>query len=767
MTESIKPLSRIAVVVACLAALPADPASAQAMRSGTTNPAIAAGLLRGSATAYDSINKIYLVVAAHGFVYGRFVNADGVPIGVQFPIQSNAANWGAFPRVAFSPDADGGAGAFLVSWTESDAATGMPWVTTRLVSYTKGPLGAASDIVGANLGQPAANGNGEQGNAIAYSSTSKLFLLAYTRRNPLANLTAYRINVQGLAIDQVAIPAKAPSDGERDPSVAYDPDDNQFLITYAGWTTSFAFVRARRIDAASGAVLDQVPIPVYASSGTYITDAAYDTRTKSYLSAFYSGVSLGRLVKPDGTMPGGVTVLSTLWVAYDALSVAYNPISGTYFMVSHSSNWEDGGVEIKTDGNPVDNGFRVTSTPASNGNFYPRISASTDQPRWLMSTAYNMTTAMVQLVAGTASGPPPPPPPDPKMGVDSPLANASLPGRFNVTGWAIDKGATSGTGVDGVHVWAYPNPGSGTPPIFLGAAQYGLSRPDVAAAASSTQFTNSGFTLSTGGLWPSVYDIVAYSHSSVTGTFSLWTAVRVNVRGFLAIDTPATMSSAGTFFSIGGWAVDGGAATGSGIDAVHVWAYPEPGSGTPPVFLGAAALHLSRPDVVAALGNSQFADAGYNLFAWGLQSGHTYDLVAFAHSAVTQTFIDWKVVRVAVSAWVTVDGPAGATSAASFTIGGWALDTASPTGTGIDLVHVWAYPNPGSGAPPVFLGQANYGGARPDIVTPTGPFDPRFTNSGYSLDVTLAPGTYDIVVYARSTLTSTFRAAKVVRITVP
>ena len=59
--------------------------------------------------------------------------------------------------------------------------------------------------------------------------------------------------------------------------------------------------------------------------------------------------------------------------------------------------------------------------------------------------------------------------------LESPVAGAA--GQpLEVRGWAVDGSATSGTGVDAVHVWAYPAAGN---PVFLGAATYGLSRPDV------------------------------------------------------------------------------------------------------------------------------------------------------------------------------------------------------------------------------------------------------------------------------------------------
>jgi len=99
----------------------------------------------------------------------------------------------------------------------------------------------------------------------------------------------------------------------------------------------------------------------------------------------------------------------------------------------------------------------------------------------------------------------------------------------------------------------------------------------------------------------------------------------------------------------------------------------------------------------------------------------------------------------------------------SFTIAGWAIDEAATTGTGIDTVHVWAYP--ASGANPIFLGIADYGDARPDIGAL---FGEQFANASYSLDINdLAPGVYDLVVYPHSAVSGDFHGAQVVRVKVP
>jgi hypothetical protein len=77
-------------------------------------------------------------------------------------------------------------------------------------------------------------------------------------------------------------------------------------------------------------------------------------------------------------------------------------------------------------------------------------------------------------------------------------------------------------------------------------------------------------------------------------------------------------------------------------------------------------------------------------------------------------------------------------------------------------VHVWAYP--ALGGPPIFLGAAEYGGARRDVAEIYGA---RFQNSGFGLSFgSLAPGTYDLAVFAYSTVRGEFVPAKTVRVVI-
>jgi hypothetical protein len=85
----------------------------------------------------------------------------------------------------------------------------------------------------------------------------------------------------------------------------------------------------------------------------------------------------------------------------------------------------------------------------------------------------------------------------------------------------------------------------------------------------------------------------------------------------------------------------------------------------------------------------------------------------FAHSTVTNSYSSIQMVHVTVSANVlmSIDIPsAEATiSGASIGVSGWAIDRAGTSGTGVDMIHVYAVHNPGSGEPPIFMGIATLG----------------------------------------------------------
>jgi glucose/arabinose dehydrogenase len=254
----------------------------------------------------------------------------------------------------------------------------------------------------------------------------------------------------------------------------------------------------------------------------------------------------------------------------------------------------------------------------------------------------NYSSGTVARIESTAPVPPPPPAPVPWLRLDTPSNNAVLQQPFAVAGWALDAAATGSSGISAVHVYAYPATGS---PIFLGSAQMGGARPDVAGFFGS-QFGQSGFGLTARGLTAGNYTLVAFGLVTATNAFGVVQSVNVRIvaGSLLAVDTPKTNTTVDRPFAVAGWAIDTGATTGTGIDAIHVWAYPvAPASGSP-VFVGTGTFN-DRTDVASIYG-AQFRPSGYAVTA--SPPPGTWDLVVFAHSSVTGQFDAVQVIRVTV-----------------------------------------------------------------------------------------------------------------------
>ena len=351
----------------------------------------------------------------------------------------------------------------------------------------------------------------------------------------------------------------------------------------------------------------------------------------------------------------------------------------------------------------------------------------------------------------------------PRMAIGAPTANTTAPMPIVMSGWAIDQSAPSGSGVDMIHVHAFPT--GGGPNIFVGVATYGVARPDV-AAIFGPNFMNSGWTIPVRGLPPGSYTLQAYARSTVTGTFNQNQGVpnvTVQANPALAIDGPASGSTVLQPFNISGWAADFAAGVGTGISDIHIWGFPTAGGS--PVMFGVATYGGARPDVGAIFG-AQFTNSAYNLSVNGVAPG-TYVVNVYGRSTVTNDFSIVRSVTLTLEdpAFMALDQPfTGTTVSQPFIISGWAIDRRATSGTGVGDIHIWAYRNPGSGIPPIFIGQAPYGAPRGDVGAIYGS---QFTNSGYSLSVSGLPaGNYLFVVYAYSTATGTFNQYRATHINV-
>lgn len=359
----------------------------------------------------------------------------------------------------------------------------------------------------------------------------------------------------------------------------------------------------------------------------------------------------------------------------------------------------------------------------------------------------------------------------PLMTLDAPAAGP-VAASFSLVGWAMDQNAApqENAGIDGFHVWATPASGV---PFFVTAAACCTGRLDVARVYGD-RYHFSGFDIPISTLAPGTYTLTVFAHSARSNTFASARSVVVTVAApppppppLMSLDAPAAGATVSGTFPIIGWALDpSGPATGTGIDVIHAWAAPA--GGGPAIFAGQGST-AARPDVAAVYGNRYFS-SGFVISAT-LAPG-AYTLTVYARSVTSQQFVIARSVAITVAAPVSVprmsvDTPAsGATISAAFSVQGWALDLGAPSGTGVDAVHVWAtsVPAPGGGGATTQFLAAGSVANRPDVGSA---FGSRYNTAGFATPlVTLAPGPYQLTVYARSTVTGTFNNATTITVVV-
>jgi hypothetical protein len=141
--------------------------------------------------------------------------------------------------------------------------------------------------------------------------------------------------------------------------------------------------------------------------------------------------------------------------------------------------------------------------------------------RWIAGTAVSSQDVRIVLNPKTSG----------RVGtqvvIDTPTRQDTVGGPFLVAGWAVDLDADTGNGVDTLHVWAYPVDGGD--PVFLGAADRGGIRPDV-AALHGERFKDAGYGLIVKGLAPGAYNLAVFAWSNAMGDWAPARTVPVNVR---------------------------------------------------------------------------------------------------------------------------------------------------------------------------------------------------------------------------------------------
>jgi hypothetical protein len=393
-------ISRSAAVAGLGLALAAGPASAQISMAGSTKTLMGNWVVIGNDIAYDPVNKVYFVVGAYGEVYGMFANTAGDLVAGPFPIgsASKAGPFASYPKTLYSPDLNGGRGGFLVTWHESGA------VHSVVVAYPSGVI--SQDQVISDYTEGGSNGGIRP--AIAYSTTSRRFFLAWT-----TNVWS----TQGRFVDASGTPTGAvmplaPAQTSRDPALSWNQATDHFGLAYSGFGGSGAYVAFQRIRASDGYAFDRNAFGF--TGGTFATDVDVNPTTRRYVMGWsVGGGSYGAELDENGTLLE-TRLISTRMGTPTSFDLAFNPVSSTFLAISEDTlSKEVAATELDQSGTPKQVAVGITDG-ATSGSFVPRIASRTDAKEWNISLSRNLSSIANQIVAtGSAGGggvaPPPPP----------------------------------------------------------------------------------------------------------------------------------------------------------------------------------------------------------------------------------------------------------------------------------------------------------------------------------------------------------------------
>jgi hypothetical protein len=653
MTQSIR--VRVPVIALCLILSSAASAAAQISRTKV----LPLGWASRWDSAYDSVNNVYLLLADGSparriGVKGLFVDGNGNPIGGMFDITNEFASNGEAPSwgtVTFGGTAQDPT--FLITYLVPVEGTSIPKYG-RLVRYRPGqaPAVSARTLIWPNVG-----GEWFAADRARPAWTGQRF--AVPTRVPGSMVGSGFAQPVFSTFDLAGVATLVTNMGnggdyQGGPSVACNTDGSVCMA--AGFAAGMPFGGRGGIWSRlfNGQSLQPITDVFYPDDHTEFMDTphvVYNGHTGQFNMVWYrrapgTGALDFRVVGTNGAM-GPLDLTKSFMVFPGEPSLSYNPHTKTSLVVT---KWGAGAdlysFELGSDGYPrnLTNAVQITPWDTKVLEYRPSTIANAAGPHWVVT--YNLgASSGAAFISGLGGGGGTVP--DTRMSLDAPLNGSTAVDRVTVSGWALDLNGGTDSGVDAVHIYAWPVNGGGA--YFLGAAAV-MARADVAQAYGQQRFINSGFTL-TGLLAPGWYDIAAYAHSVVSGTFTAVRTARVRVVAAtnprMVIDAPVWSQTVGNTFTVFGWSIDLASTSGSGVGAIHAWAYPIVGGAyQSPIWFGAASYGHPRPDVAAWWGRPDFTNSGF-FVTQTLPSG-TYDVVVWSWSHVAGAYNNYVVVRVRV-----------------------------------------------------------------------------------------------------------------------
>jgi hypothetical protein len=358
--------------------------------------------------AYESVNGAYLAVTGTATIQGVFIRPNGTLATSAFRIDSGTV-YAQTPKVWCSPSA----GSCLVVWSDSrnNNSNGYPDLYGRVVALGNGvPTFISGDFAISAIG---AGVRWKTRPGLSYSTTSHQYLVTWPQLND-NEIHGRLIGDTGTLLGSDMSITTDSSVHDRS-AVAYNPTTNCFLVGYQGSST-YNFIESRWVQAGASAgptgSAMRVLNGVVPATALYGGDVAYNSATGKLVQLFYlqpgagdsssTGIYAQRYTAA-GSFDGSPFAVSTSYGGYDALRMAYNPVSNTFALATYSGGAEDVVIELNQDGTP--NSGMLTTSLGGTGNFNPAVAAHPTQAQWLLVTAHSNTSLDYEFITTSSREP--------------------------------------------------------------------------------------------------------------------------------------------------------------------------------------------------------------------------------------------------------------------------------------------------------------------------------------------------------------------------
>lgn len=394
--------------------------------------------------AFNDKENVYLQVWGHPIVWGRFISADGAPLGPgQFVIASHSTASppsDAWPRVAYSTGSAAD-DVFVVAYTSE--TNGGRLVFARTVRYNPatqgeilGPVHSLSTVV-KDLQAPG---------GIAFNHNKRQFFLCW---ETLAQAGQWEVYGQLWQVGgSLAAPTLAPATAafnisesptaQGTPNVAYDWKHDTYMVVFREEHPTNPLIKGSwgrmvRFDPTTLAVSKSAVIELSSGFGVPAEqNVVYMPENDGFLT-FWTDISAvrdlsGRIFDHNGTATSNIFPIIATAGNEGAADAKYNPYTRSIFVAAmRDATKYIQGIQLTAGGAHTGQFFQAsTALPPANGNesFFPHIAVGKNG-RFGLSYNNSYTFSWFELLqgvvvaggqfpgAGSISGPPPPPPPPP------------------------------------------------------------------------------------------------------------------------------------------------------------------------------------------------------------------------------------------------------------------------------------------------------------------------------------------------------------------